>query len=132
MVEGGPERAAFFLCDFWLSLRLRALGGCCALHGFIMESFMKGLMTACALAVLVAAPAWAQNAVDTITNAAKDAAVQATTDQINKAAGTQSGTKAQGGKDSPNYGRSDEHRQDADKRGHGKDKDKKNKKKDRD
>ena len=96
---------------------------------------MKILFAAATLAALLAGPALAQTATQTITDAvaksATDAATRAATDQVNKAAGvSESGGK---GKDkasktkdnAPNYGSSMEHRMDDEKKKHGKDKNKK-------
>jgi hypothetical protein len=77
------------------------------------------LAAAVALAALsVSSSAMAQSAADTLKAAATQTATQAATDQINKAAGTsaakQGEHKAKKAKDDnePNYGRSEEHRQD--------------------
>lgn len=81
---------------------------------------MKTLFAAAALAALIANPVLAQSAVDAIAGAAKDAAVQSATDGITKAAGGKKSEKETKGKrddHSPNYGKSDDHRQDGD-RGH--------------
>lgn len=82
------------------------------------------------VAALMTGSAWAQSAADTL----KDAATQAATDGINKAAGTGSAESGKAKKDKkekmdkkdgPNWGKSEDHRRDAD-HGH------KGKKKDRD
>lgn len=69
------------------------------------------------------APAAAQTATDAVTQAAKQAATQAAVDSINKTAGTADEGKAGQGKkpkkdkDGPNWGKSNDHRQD-DEHGH--------------
>ncbi|MBC7952688.1 MAG: hypothetical protein H7Z12_12835 [Rhodospirillaceae bacterium] len=78
---------------------------------------MKTLFAAAALVALVANPVLAQTAVEAITGAAKDAAVQATTDSISKAAGgkkSEKDAKGKRDKDGPNWGKSDDRRQDGD------------------
>lgn len=78
---------------------------------------MKHVFAAAALAALVANPVFAQTATEAVTGAVTGAAVKAATDGINKAAGTKAGDKEAKGKrdkDGPNYGKSEDHRQDGD------------------
>ena len=71
---------------------------------------MKTLFAAAALAARLAGPALAQSAAETITKAATEAATQAAVDKVQKAAG---GDKHKAkDKSGPNYGKSEEHRQD--------------------
>lgn len=99
---------------------------------------MKSILAAAiAMVVLSGAPALAQSVTDTLSTAAKQAATQAATDGLNKAAGTTAdadrdrgdkGKHAKKNRDdhAPNWGKSEDHRRDDD-HGH---KGKKNKNRD--
>jgi hypothetical protein len=78
---------------------------------------MKLVIATMIVAVGLATPAWAQSAADTLTQAAKQAAAEAVTDGINKAAGTSDKSKehkVKKDKDGPNWGKSEDHRRDDD------------------
>ncbi len=93
------------------------------------------ILPVAAVALLLSGGAWAQTAADTLKDAATQAATQAATDGINKAVGTTANggdtgkSKKSKQKDGPNWGKSEDHRQDGDNGHKGKSK---NKKKDRD
>lgn len=79
---------------------------------------MSRLFITAAVALGLASPAFAQTAADALKQAATQAATQAVTDGINKAAGADSSDKGgkkakkEKDKDGPNWGKSEDHRQD--------------------
>lgn len=78
---------------------------------------MKLVFATLVIAAGLAAPAWAQSATDAITQAAKEAATQTAVDSIDKATGTKGADhdkKMKKDKDGPNWGKSEDHRQDDD------------------
>lgn len=99
---------------------------------------MKRGLLVLAVGLALSAPAWGQTATDTLTkaatDAATDAATQAVNDGVSKVTGTGDAAASQGrkkvkqerDKSGPNWGQSEDHRQDGE-RGHKGKKGKKNK-----